>query len=81
MPPDGLGPAVAHRLAAREAAVLEAALGGDQHAVGTIAQGAADERLVVAAAVQRRGVEVRDAQLDRALQRALGDARRPGGSR
>ena len=40
---------------------------------GRFAQRAADERLVVAAPVQHRRVEVRDAQLDRAPQRALGD--------
>ena len=44
-----------------------------------VAQRAADERLVVAAPVQRRGVEVRDAELDRAPERALGDAIRPAG--
>ena len=40
---------------------------------GPIAQRAADELLVVAAAVQRRRVEMRHAELDRALERALGD--------
>ena len=73
LPADRLRPAVAHG-AARGAVVLEPALRRDQDVGRAVAQRAADDRLVVAAPVQRRGVEVRDAELDGALQRALGDA-------
>ena len=73
VPPNRLGPPVPAGLAARKAAILEAALGSDQNLGWPVAQRPAHEFLVVPAPVEHRRVEVRDAQLDRSPQRPLGD--------
>src|SRR5688572_11193184 len=60
---DGLVTRIDHAFAI---ASEQPALAGDDHVVGTAAENRTDELLIGAEAVQGRGIEMRDAQLERA---------------